>query len=115
MKMEGQANREKEIFERALDFGSAEERDRFIEEACAGNSALRARVSGLLLSLECSQFLPEAPGVVLQNGTVLATIEKPGQKIGRYKLREMVGEGGCGIVYVAEQEEPVRRRVALKV
>src|SRR3989475_8483612 len=41
--------------------------------------------------------------------------EKPGDRIGRYKLREKVGEGGCGVVYVAEQEEPIRRRVALKV
>src|SRR4030095_15413382 len=41
--------------------------------------------------------------------------EKPGDKIGRYKLREQIGEGGCGVVYVADQEEPVRRRVALKV
>jgi serine/threonine protein kinase len=43
------------------------------------------------------------------------TEEKPGTVIGRYKLRERIGEGGCGVVYVAEQEEPVRRRVALKV
>jgi serine/threonine protein kinase len=42
-------------------------------------------------------------------------IEKPGDRIGRYKLLEKIGEGGCGIVYMAEQEEPVRRRVALKV
>src|SRR5204863_4458566 len=41
--------------------------------------------------------------------------EKPGDRIGRYKLLEQIGEGGCGVVYVAEQEEPVRRRVALKV
>src|SRR5208337_2263754 len=41
--------------------------------------------------------------------------EKAGDKIGRYKLLEKIGEGGCGVVYVAEQEEPVRRRVALKV
>ena len=41
--------------------------------------------------------------------------EKPGDRIGRYKLREKIGEGGCGIVYVAEQEEPVRRKVALKI
>src|SRR5437762_5489201 len=41
--------------------------------------------------------------------------EGPGDRIGRYKLREQIGEGGCGVVYVAEQEEPVRRRVALKV
>ena len=48
-------------------------------------------------------------------GVDAAAVEKPGERIGRYKLREKIGEGGCGIVYVAEQEEPVRRRVALKV
>src|SRR5947209_2103724 len=41
--------------------------------------------------------------------------EKPGDRIGRYKLLEQIGEGGCGVVYVADQEQPVRRRVALKV
>jgi hypothetical protein len=41
--------------------------------------------------------------------------EKPGGRIGRYKLLEKIGEGGCGVVYGAEQEQPVRRRVALKV
>src|ERR1039457_384428 len=40
--------------------------------------------------------------------------EKPGDRIGRYKLLEQIGEGGCGVVYVAEQEQPVRRRVALQ-
>src|SRR6266849_3016121 len=53
-------------------------------------------------------------------GTALAALavsvtEKPGDRIGRYKLLEKIGEGGCGMVYMAEQEEPVRRRVALKV
>ena len=41
--------------------------------------------------------------------------EKPGDRIGRYRLLQKIGEGGCGVVYMAEQEEPVRRRVALKV
>src|SRR3989441_9538971 len=45
----------------------------------------------------------------------LPSAEKPGDRIGRYKLLEQIGQGGCGVVYVAEQEEPVRRRVALKV
>ena len=46
---------------------------------------------------------------------MIPVTEKAGDKIGRYKLREQIGEGGCGVVYVAEQEEPVRRRVALKI
>src|SRR3989475_7322499 len=46
---------------------------------------------------------------------MIEVTEKPGDRIGHYKLREKIGEGGCGVVYVAEQEEPVRRRVALKV
>src|SRR5713101_7881853 len=53
-----------------------------------------------------------------QQPTIPASIpltEKPGDRIGRYKLLEQIGEGGCGVVYVAEQEQPVRRRVALKV
>jgi serine/threonine protein kinase len=45
----------------------------------------------------------------------LPVTEKPGDKIGHYKLLQQIGEGGCGMVYMAEQEEPVRRRVALKV
>jgi serine/threonine protein kinase/tetratricopeptide (TPR) repeat protein len=45
----------------------------------------------------------------------LALIEQPGDRIGRYKLLQQIGEGGCGVVYMAEQQEPVRRRVALKV
>src|SRR5216683_2180770 len=55
-------------------------------------------------------FLPEEP-----KATVVAITEKPGDRIGRYKLLQQIGEGGCGVVYMAEQTEPVRRRVALKV
>src|ERR1035438_3998084 len=47
--------------------------------------------------------------------TVVLVFEKPGDHIGRYKLLEQIGEGGCGVVYMAEQIEPIRRRVALKV
>src|SRR2546427_2901035 len=45
----------------------------------------------------------------------LLPAEKPGNRIGRYKLLQQIGEGGCGVVYMAQQEEPVRRRVAVKV
>jgi len=50
-----------------------------------------------------------------QKTIVTLPTEKPGDRIGRYKLLQQIGEGGCGVVYMAEQEEPVRRRVALKV
>ena len=55
-------------------------------------------------------FLSEEP-----KATVFPITEKPGDRIGRYKLLQQIGEGGCGTVYMAEQTEPVRRRVALKV
>jgi WD40 repeat protein/serine/threonine protein kinase len=53
--------------------------------------------------------------VMREVATVVATAENPGDMVGRYKLLQIIGEGGCGTVYLAEQEEPVRRRVALKV
>src|ERR1041385_3929229 len=56
------------------------------------------------------RFLPEEP-----RATAVPIIEKPGDSIGRYKLLQQIGEGGCGTVYMAEQTAPVRRRVALKV
>ncbi len=64
---------------------------------------------------------PEDPDVTIKSSpstdlpTVVPITEKPGDRIGRYKLLERIGEGGCGVVYVAEQTEPVRRRVAIKV
>src|SRR5262245_57636198 len=58
---------------------------------------------------------PEPPPGDKSTVVVQSVTEKAGDTIGRYKLREKVGEGGWGAVYVAEQEEPVRRRVALKV
>src|SRR6185369_1184730 len=58
---------------------------------------------------------PAAPPPTMTVAITLPLTEKAGDRIGRYKLMEKIGEGGCGIVYVAEQEEPVRRRVALKV
>src|SRR5262245_52225821 len=108
-------NREKEIFEQALDLESGEERQSFLEQACGEDAALLARLRALLkASEEESRFLPDEPA---QSPTALSApvTEKAGDRIGHYKLLQQIGEGGCGIVYMAEQEEPVRRRVALKV
>ncbi|MEX0741245.1 MAG: serine/threonine-protein kinase, partial [Phycisphaeraceae bacterium] len=82
---------------------------------------MRHRVEALLRAAEnAGDFLEEPPtglsGEVDSTRFVTVIIsEKPGDRIGRYKLLQQIGEGGCGVVYMAEQLEPVRRRVALKV
>ena len=101
------------VFEQALKF-KPEERGAFLAGACGQDVELRRRVEELLQAQsEARGFLPTEPGS--KSTMVLPLTEQPGDRIGRYKLRENLGEGGCGVVYVAEQEEPVRRRVALKV
>src|SRR5205823_1397169 len=95
----------------ALDITPTEERLRFLANACGKDAALLARVQALLRADESGEsFLPEQP-----KATVVPITEKPGDRIGRYKLLQQIGEGGCGVVYMAEQEKPIRRRVALKV
>jgi WD40 repeat protein len=100
-----------QIYNDANSRPDAAERDRFIAEACQNDPELQQQVLSLVESHDNA-------GDFLEN-SVLAPIslitEKPGDTIGRYKLLEKIGEGGCGVVYVAEQIEPVRRRVALKV
>src|SRR5438067_7256692 len=111
MAIADQSNREKEIFVQALDITPTEERLRFLTSACGKDAVLLARVQALLRADESGEsFLPEQP-----KATVVAITEKAGDRIGRYKLLQQIGEGGCGVVYMAEQTEPVRRRVALKV
>src|SRR5439155_6489658 len=111
MAVADQSNREKEIFEQALDITPTEERLRFLTSSCRKDAALLARVQALLRADESGEsFLPEQP-----KATVVPITEKPGDRIGRYKLRQQIGEGGCGAVYMAEQTDPVRRRVSLEV
>jgi hypothetical protein len=113
------SEREIEVFNAALELLTAD-RVAYLDEVCAGDAALRQCVETLLLTSEAADgflnnpaAIPSGPG-----GTVhvpFAAAEKAGDRIGRYKLLQQIGEGGCGVVYMAEQEEPVRRRVALKV
>jgi serine/threonine protein kinase len=100
------------------------ERPAYLDAACGDNPKLRQRVEALLRAHEAPEgFLPEDPGVPPPSaqspshaGFLAAQLsEKQGDIIGHYKLLEKIGEGGCGVVYMAEQEEPVRRKVALKV
>jgi serine/threonine protein kinase/WD40 repeat protein len=96
-----------------------ERRLAYLNEACAGEPALRRKVEALLDAHdEADDFLDSpAPGVDSRRGetAALPATSITGERIGRYKLLQQIGEGGCGIVYMAEQEAPVRRRVALKV
>src|SRR5688500_19245670 len=94
-----------------------EERDAFLDQACAGEEALREKVEALLRSNDrAGSFLEQPPtrAISEQRSAVLPG-EKPGDHIGRYKLVQQLGEGGCGVVFMAEQEHPVRRCVALKI
>ncbi|HVM47301.1 MAG TPA: serine/threonine-protein kinase [Candidatus Acidoferrum sp.] len=108
------------LFQAALQLSPAA-RPAFLERACAGDSALRERLTARLA--RAKQPLPEVkgPGSPREGAATVkvdwheAPDDAVGTSIGRYKILEKVGEGGCGVVYVAEQTEPVRRRVALKV
>src|SRR2546423_2742284 len=95
------------------------ERAAYLEEACQGDAALRQRVEDLLRAHEQAEGFLEAPpsGLDFKRTEVvnIPLTEKPGDKIGRYKLLQQIGEGGCGVVYMAEHQDPARRRVALKV
>src|SRR5947207_11060556 len=112
-------NREEELFRQALLKHLPAERTAWLDEACQGDSALRARLELLVEGhFKAQGFLdthpePGSPTRLIRPAGELT--EKPGDRIGRYKLLQQIGEGGCGVVYMAQQEEPVRRRVALKI
>ena len=113
-----------QVFSDALE-KSPSERIGFLDDACSGNPSLRAEVEDLLRHhkeddfLQAAAFAIDSPG---RNGgdrdeTVrsMEIGEQPGNRVGRYKLLQQIGEGGIGVVFMAEQEAPVCRRVALKV
>src|SRR5581483_7552018 len=90
----------------------AERRAAFVAQACGPDRELGARVSALLTAHEHAPAYLDAPPA---QGPLDFLGERPGDRIGRYRLLARLGEGGCGSVYRAEQEQPVRREVALKV
>src|SRR6516225_7188313 len=105
---------EEEIFHQALAL-SPEERATYLEQACAADPPLRAAVEALLrASVGASGFL-ERPTPALVATVDEPVREGPGAVIGPYKLLEQIGEGGFGVVFMAEQAQPIRRKVALKV
>ena len=104
------------ILAEAVEISGAVERRAFVELACADNAELLAKVSQLIDNhFRAGSFLELPILTVARSPSRAACSEAPGTMIGPYKLREVIGEGGMGVVYVAEQERPVRRKVALKI
>src|SRR6185295_2798002 len=109
-----------DLFEAALLRSPGPERATFLDGACRSNPELRARVEMMLEGhLNAPDFLETLPDRVAPERKIaspeIVGLEQLGGNIGPYKLLQKLGEGGCGLVYLAEQQQPVRRRVALKV
>ena len=123
------AGRQREIFEAALEIADPTERRAMVEQECANDPPLQARILELLAAqVQSESFFSECADAIassaedfltpagLEEAIAAETIDEAvGSIIGQYKVLQKIGEGGCGAVYMAEQEEPVRRRVALKV
>ena len=105
----------KNIYLRAVEKKTPQERAAFLDGACGDDLALRTKVEALLRENADDSFLehPAVEGVTVVDPSPLS--EGPGTEIGRYKLLQKVGEGGMGVVYMAEQTQPVTRKVALKI
>ena len=110
---------ERDVFIEALQKCGADERFDYLRDICGADSAMFARMEGLLrVHEEAASFLESpvlTPPVTMTTAWASRPPEGPGAVIGPYKLLEQIGEGGMGVVYMAEQTHPVRRRVALKV
>ncbi|OYP28265.1 serine/threonine-protein kinase [Rhodopirellula sp. MGV] len=119
---------EKSIFFEALEIEGPEQRDAFVRRACDQDQSLYQSVTDLLHRHEHTSVCIDKPivGEIRSNGLMDETLDQgmpipssyrftPGTVIGNYKLRELIGEGGFGLVFVADQQDPVKRRVALKL
>lgn len=106
---------EEKIFHIARGITSGELREDYLVQICAGDAALRERVDALLDAFEKEQSLLKSNVAVEATASFSGNGEAVGEHIGRYKLLQMIGEGGFGVVYLAEQSRPVRRKVAVKI
>ena len=121
--MNSKQEQEELIFDQARELKSQAEQSSFLERACAGDEEMKIRLLELLsFEPKAQRFLDGVIGRV-KDAHLLEGIpeesdefdDQVGTMVGRYKLLEKIGEGGCGVVYMAEQSEPVRRRVAVKI
>jgi hypothetical protein len=113
---------EETVFETALEMKDAAERRAFLDRVCSADSKFRAKIEKLIAGHEAAEIffadckpLPTGAADKMPNEPGQTPGEIPGALIGSYKLLQIIGEGGCGVVYMAEQRKPVRRRVALKI
>src|SRR5437660_1458031 len=106
------ADRVRAVFDHAVELETAAARSAYLDEVCADSPSLRREVEGLLAAYDHANCFLEKP---LPSTGPFSQGEMTGIRIGRYKLLQQIGEGGMGTVYLAEQTEPVRRMVALKV
>jgi non-specific serine/threonine protein kinase/serine/threonine-protein kinase len=104
---------EEALFHAARHLADPEARALFIDQACGDNAGLAERVRALLEMHEQESDTGEMSS--LQTRDYEPVAERPGARVGPYRLMEQIGEGGFGLVFVAEQQEPVKRKVALKI
>ena len=105
---------EEAVFKVACGIESPEVRQDYLKQACGEDAVLFDRVATLLRAHDEGSGFLESPGVA-PTLEIAPIAEKPGMKIGRYKLVHEIGQGGMGVVYMAVQKEPVKRKVALKI
>jgi hypothetical protein len=99
----------------AVEIESPDDRQKYLDEACAGDVEIRQQIEQLIHNhFNAGSFL-EAPAAAVATIDMPPVTETVGSVIGPYKLMEQIGEGGMGVVYVAQQVKPVRRKVALKI
>jgi serine/threonine protein kinase len=104
-----------ELFTEATQLPAAEQAA-FLDRACAGDEVLRRKIEALLKSNErAGDFLEQPPVTIAESRVKVGAGEQAGDFVGRYKLLRQIGEGGCGVVFLAEQQSPVLRKVALKI
>jgi serine/threonine protein kinase/Tfp pilus assembly protein PilF len=107
---------EKAIFNIARQIGSPAARSEYLRQACGSDAALLGQVETLLRAYEQQASFLESPPLAGSAPTSDSPLsERLGMQIGPYKLLQQIGEGGMGVVYMAEQEQPLRRRVAIKI